>query len=209
MASFSPPRPGTLITPVERALAEAVQAAKSELLTLLREDERRTVRRRRKDGRAYPQTFEDAAQRVAASARDARQEIVRAALKRYQDAINALWSRLHLDGTPEYLYSVWASQERELARQFPRIEVEAEIIFIMRDLIAHFNPSHGIAFRRYAPKSLRRALRLWAGTQRSVVRRPELSIRRVNGHVAQDAELPDDEEQDLHRWVDLLEVLEV
>lgn len=196
MAKSPPVRSGALITPVELALAQEVQAAKKALRSLLRIDERKTVRRRMADGRAYPRTFEDTALRVSSDTRDPRASVMRDALKRYQDAINALWSRLHLDGTPEYLYSVWAAQERDLARLFPRTEVEAEIIFIMRDLIAHFDPSHGIAFRRYAPKSLRRALRLWAGTQRSVVRRPELGIRRVNGHVFKDWPLPPDDLSD-------------
>lgn len=156
----------------ERALATQVLSTKAALLDMLTEEERQSRKITKDDSRTHVWTFED-----SANALD-RPEL-KQALKAYQQAVNAFWVRTYCDGTPERIYRQWQRKNRALARTILREEVEAEIVFRLRDAIERFDPAHGVPFQVFAAQRLIGGMRLveWARQEKTVVQRPR-SVRR-------------------------------
>lgn len=162
----------------ERELSSAVYRAKLELLELLTPEERRSrhathlANPKRDEGVAW--TFEDSAQLLAEQGR----QDVKTALRAYQNAINAMWIYLHSCEVSEKLYGLWRRKNRHLATLIAREDVEAEILFRIRDCIRRYNPTLGYPFLGYVPSVLFGDLTEWARNQVSVVSRPRDAVLR-------------------------------
>lgn len=166
-----------VIADQEQALGDAVQAAKAALLTLLTEDERKTRVPSKNDEHTYPLTFEDAAAHIARGQTREGWEQVRDAHLRYQRALNDFWGAVYRDGLPEWLYAKWKAKYRRLAREMSREDVEAEIVFRLRDLIRDYDPRMGVPFRLFAAKVGLAPLADWVSAWLAGVRVPRAVLR--------------------------------
>lgn len=164
---------------VETALASVVQREKAALLALLSPEEQKTRKIKKAEDRIHVWTFEDSASQIVSERTREDWPNVRQALKAYQHAVNAFWSRVYCDGTPERLYRQWSRSNRQLARMIPREDVEAEIVFGLREAIQNFDPTCGVPFRLFAAQMLIDGMRIitWARQQKTVVRRMRQHLR--------------------------------
>lgn len=162
----------------ERELALAVHRSKQTLQALLSPEERRSkhgarLDNPRRDDGGVVWTFEDSAALLAQESRE-----VKDALRKYQEAINAFWLYLLSCEVPEKLYSMWRRKHRHIATLVPREDVEAEIVFRLRDAIRRFNPTAGAPFLGYVPSVLYGDLLEWVRGQVTVVVRPRDAVLR-------------------------------
>lgn len=161
---------------VERDLALAVDRTKAALLELLTPEQRRS---RHASAKANPEvrteawTFEDSAQLLAQD-----NETVREALRAYQHAVNAMWLYMHSCNVAEKFAAMWRRKHRSVASLVPREDVEAEVLFRLRDAIRRFDPNRGTRFIGFAPNVIFGDLVEWARAQQSVVSRPRDTVLR-------------------------------
>jgi hypothetical protein len=161
---------------VERDLALQVDNTKHALLMLLTPEQRRS---RHASAKANPEvrveawTFEDSAQLLAQD-----DETVRNALRAYQQAVNAMWLYMHSCNVAEKFAAMWRRKHRSVASLVPREDVEAEVLFRLRDAIRRFDPHRGTRFIGFAPNVIFGDLVEWARAQQSVVSRPRDTVLR-------------------------------
>lgn len=161
----------------EIALGTNVQQTKRALLALLTEEEAKSRKACKSDSRVDTWTFEDSARVIYSTKAREGWEAIGAALKAYQHAINLFWLHLHSEGYPARLYQSWRRQYRALAKDAPREDVEAEILFMLRDAARRFDPDRGVPFVHAAPQWIFGDLAEWIRLQVTDVRRPR-AVRR-------------------------------
>ncbi len=163
-------RPLSQMDPAELSRAEIVQSTKAALLALLTDAEKTTQKITKSSGRVYTSTFEDAARLIVSRQEPDRWQAVSAALTAFQTAVNDLWTYLYRQGTAEYLASYWRQKHRTRAKLVPKEDMEAEVVFMIRELITHrFDPKHGVPFRFFAARALMSPLSAWVTKETTVI----------------------------------------
>jgi len=166
------------LEPAERSRGEIVQERKQKLLSLLTDAEKTTKKVTKTSGRAYPWTFEDSARQIVSDRVEGRCEEVGRALIAYQSAVNEFWLHLYKTQVPEYVVSQWCKKYRSWAKVVDKPELEAEVIFMLRDVIRRWDPTQGVPFRLYACRVLFDDLIEWVRQHLSDVERPRSEKRK-------------------------------
>lgn len=183
------------LEPAERSYGQIVQERRAVLLGLLTDEEKTTRRVTKTSGRAYPWTFEDSARQIVSAQTPERWETVSRALIAYQSAVNDFWGHVYREKVPEFVVGQWFRKfRRQAAKGIDRSEMEAEVIFMLRDAIRRWNPSEGVPFKLYACRVIFDDLSEWVRQQWSVVERSRAEKRQ--GFVPKDYEIPGEDNND-------------